>query len=43
MFQPFVTTTIVFVVIEVCGEIDSKFELLVVDGNNPKNIQIVGF
>jgi hypothetical protein len=43
MFQPFATTTIAFVVIEVHGEIDSKFELLVANGNNPKDIQIVSF
>jgi hypothetical protein len=41
MFQPFATTTIVFVVIGVCGEIDSNFELLVLDGSSPKDIQIV--
>jgi hypothetical protein len=41
MIQPFVTTTIVFVVIGVHGEIDIKFELLVVDRSNPKDIQIV--
>jgi hypothetical protein len=27
----------------VCDEIDSKFELLVANGNNPKDIQIVSF
>jgi hypothetical protein len=27
----------------VCGEIDNKFELLVVNGSNPKDIQIVSF
>jgi hypothetical protein len=43
MFQPFATTTIVFVVIGVCGEIDSKFELLVVNGSSPEDIQIVSF
>ncbi len=43
MLQPFATTTITFVIIGVCGEIDSKFELLVADGNNPENIQIVSF
>jgi len=43
VFQPFATTTIVFVVIGVCDEIDSKFELLVANGNNPKDIQIVSF
>jgi hypothetical protein len=31
MLQPFTTTTIVFYVIGVCGEIDNKFELLIVD------------
>jgi hypothetical protein len=35
MLQPFATTTIVFAVIRMCGEIDSKFELLVADGNSP--------
>jgi hypothetical protein len=43
MFQPFATTTIAFAVIGVRGEINSKFELLVADGNNPENIQIVSF
>jgi hypothetical protein len=43
MFQPFVTTTIAFVIIGVHGEIDNKFELLVADGSNPENIQIVSF
>jgi hypothetical protein len=43
MLQPFVTTTIVFVVIGVCGEIDNKFELLVVDKSSLENIQIVRF
>jgi hypothetical protein len=33
--------TITFVVIRVCGEINGKFELLVVDGTSPKDIQIV--
>ncbi len=41
MFESFVTTTIAFVVIGVCGEINSKFELLVVDKNNLEDIQIV--
>jgi hypothetical protein len=41
MLQPFVTMTIAFVVIGVCGEINGKFELLVVDGTSPKDIQIV--
>ncbi len=43
MLQPFTTTTIAFVVIGVRGEIDNKFELLVVDGSSPKHIQIVSF
>jgi len=43
MFQPFATTTIVFVVIGVCGEIDSKFELLVANGSSSEDIQIVSF
>jgi len=33
---------IAFVVIGVHGEIDGKFELLVVDGTSPEDIQIVG-
>jgi hypothetical protein len=43
MFQPFPTTTIVFVVIGMCGEIDSKFELLVVNWSSQEDIQIVSF
>ncbi len=43
MFQPFATTIIAFVVIGVHDEIDNKFELLVVDRNNPKDIEIVSF
>jgi hypothetical protein len=43
VFQLFATTTIAFVVIGVHDEIDNKFELLVVDGNSPKNIEIVSF
>jgi hypothetical protein len=43
MLQPFATTTIAFVVIGVRGEIDNKVELLVIDGNNLKDIQIVSF
>jgi len=41
--QPFVITTIAFVVIGMCGEIDSKFQLLVAEESNPQNIQIVKF
>jgi hypothetical protein len=41
MLQPFATMTIAFVVIGVCGEINGKFELLVVDGTSPKDIKIV--
>jgi hypothetical protein len=41
MLQQFATTTIVFVIIGVCGDINSKFELLVVDENNLKDIQII--
>jgi hypothetical protein len=41
MFQPFITTTIVFYGIGMCGEIDNKFELLVADESNPKNIQFL--
>jgi len=43
MFQPFAITTIVFVVIKVRGEIDSKFELLVANRSNLEDIQIVSF
>jgi hypothetical protein len=38
MLQPFVTTTIAFVVIGVHGEINKIFELLVVDRNNLEDI-----
>jgi hypothetical protein len=41
MLKPFTTIMIAFVIIGVCGEIDSKFELLLVDGNNLEDIQIV--
>jgi hypothetical protein len=41
MIQPFVTTTICFIVNGVHGEIDSKFELLVANKSDPKDIQIV--
>jgi hypothetical protein len=41
MLQPFITMTITFVIIGVHGEIDGKFELLVVDGTSLKGIQIV--
>ncbi len=43
MLQPFATITIVFVVIGVRGEIDNKFELLVVDESSLEDIQIVRF
>jgi hypothetical protein len=43
MLQPFATTIIAFVVIEVHGEIDNKFELLIADGSSPKDIQIGSF
>jgi len=43
MLEPFATTTITFVVIGVCGEIDNKFELLVADKSSPKDIQILSF
>jgi hypothetical protein len=43
MLEPFAITTISFVVIGVCGEIDNKFELLVADRSSPKDIQIVSF
>jgi hypothetical protein len=38
MLQLFVTMTITFVVIGVHGEIDGKFELLVVDGTSLEDI-----
>jgi hypothetical protein len=41
MLQPFAKTTIDFVVIGVHGDIDSKFELLVVDESSSKGIQII--
>jgi hypothetical protein len=41
MPKPFTTITIAFVVVGVCGEIDNKFELLLVDGNILEDIQIV--
>jgi hypothetical protein len=41
MLEPFATMTIAFVVIGVCGDINGKFELFVVDGTSPKDIQIV--
>jgi hypothetical protein len=40
MPEPFTTITIAFVVIGVHGEIDSKFEILIVDGNNLENIKL---
>ncbi len=43
MMQPFATTTIVFIVIRMHGEIDNKFELLIIDESSPKDIQIVSF
>jgi hypothetical protein len=43
ILQPFATTTIVFVIIRMPSEIDSKFELLVANGSSPKDIQIVSF
>jgi hypothetical protein len=43
MLQPFVITTIVFIVIGVRGEIDNKFELLVANKSSLDYIQIVSF
>ncbi len=43
MMQPFATTTIAFIVIRVHGEIDNKFEQLIIDESSPKDIQIVSF
>jgi hypothetical protein len=34
MFQPFATTTIAFAIIDVHGEINGKFELLVANGTS---------
>jgi hypothetical protein len=33
--------TIAFTIIDVCGEINEKFEFLVTDGTSPEDIQIV--
>jgi hypothetical protein len=38
MLQPFTTMTIAFAIIGIRGEIDGKYELLVVDGTLPKDI-----
>jgi hypothetical protein len=43
MLQPFAITTIAFIVFGIHGEIDSKFELMVVNRSNPKDIQVVSF
>jgi len=43
MLQSFVTTTIVFVVIGMCGEIDSQFGLLIANKSSPKDIQTISF
>jgi hypothetical protein len=43
MLQPFIITTIVFIVIGMRGEIDNKFEQLIANMNNLENIQIVSF
>ena len=42
MLQPFVTSTLVVTVIGVRGEVDRKFELLVADGHDAEDIQLVG-
>ena len=41
MLQPFVTSTLVVTVIGVRGEVDQKFELLVADGHDAEDIQVV--
>ncbi len=43
MFPLFIITTIAFVVIRVCGEIDSKFQLLVVEKSSPKKFKLYFF
>ena len=41
MLQMFVTSTLVVTVIGVRGKVDQKFELLIADGHNVENIQVV--
>jgi hypothetical protein len=41
MLQPFATYTFVVTVIGVRGEVDQKFELLVADGHDVEDIQVV--
>ena len=41
MLQPFATSTLVVTVIGVRGEVDQKFELLVADGHDAEDIQVV--
>ncbi len=41
MLQPFATSTLVIIVIVVRGEVDQKFELLVVDIHDAEDIQVV--
>ena len=41
MLQPFATSTLVDTVIGVRGEINKKIELLVVDGHDVEDIQVV--
>jgi hypothetical protein len=41
ILQPFATSTLVVNVIGVRGEVDQKFELLVADGHDAKDIQVV--
>jgi hypothetical protein len=43
MFQPFATTTIVFIVIGMRGETNNKLELLVANRSSLKDIQIISF
>ena len=41
MLLPFATSTLVVTVIGVRGEVDQKFKLLVVDGHDVEDIQVV--
>jgi len=41
MLQPFVTSTLVVTVIGVREEVNQKFELLVADGHDAEDMQVV--
>ena len=41
MLQPFATSTLAVTVIGVRGEVDQKFEILVADGYDAEDIQVV--